>query len=137
MTAAHAFQERELEIPADLAKLRDAREWACEVAEEFGLGEEDCFQVKLAASEAVTNAIIHGSSSDGDSIKLAARGDDDMLVFEVSDRGREDPGGDPVARLAEGGRGLELVSMVMDEVQLVRRGGGGLLRFSKRRERAA
>jgi serine/threonine-protein kinase RsbW len=133
VTAACAFGERELEIPADLERLRDAREWADEVAREFGLDEEDCFQVKLATSEAVTNAIIHGSGSDGDAVRLAARVSGDMLVFEVADRGREEPSADPVERLAEGGRGLELVSMVMDEVQLVRRGGGGLLRFAKRR----
>ena len=52
-------------------------------------------------------------------------------MFEVTDPGRLDTG-DPVERLDEGGRGLELVSMVMDEVQLVRREGGGSLRFSKR-----
>ena len=137
MTCAYAFEERELEIPADLERLRDAREWASQIAEEFGLSEEDCFQVKLATSEAVTNAIIHGSGSDEDLVRLAARGDDDMLVFEVYDRGAEEPAGDPVERLAEGGRGLELVSMVMDEVQLVRRGSGGLLRFGKRRDAAA
>jgi serine/threonine-protein kinase RsbW len=133
VTAGCAFEERELEIPADLERLRDAREWANEVARDFGLDEEDCFQVKLATSEAVTNAIIHGSGSAGDPVRLAARVSGDMLVFEVADRGREDPAGDPVERLSEGGRGLELVSMVMDEVQLVRRGGGGLLRFAKRR----
>jgi anti-sigma regulatory factor (Ser/Thr protein kinase) len=137
VTCAFAFEERELEIPADLARLRDAREWACEVARAFGLDDDDCFQVKLAASEAVTNAIIHGSSSGGDVVRLAARADDDALVFEVSDRGRAQPTGDPVERLAEGGRGLELVAMVMDEVQLVRRDDGGMLRFSKRRDRAA
>jgi len=137
VTSACAFQGRELEIPADLARLRDAREWASQIAQEFGLGEEDCFQVKLAASEAVTNAIVHGSSSGRDFVRLAARGDADMLVFEVSDRGRENPVAEAPERLAEGGRGLQLVSMVMDDVQLERRAGGGLLRFSKRRERAA
>lgn len=138
MSCACAFEERELEIPADLARIRDAREWASRAAREFGLGEDGCFCVKLAASEAVTNAIIHGSGSRGDSVRLAAWGDEDTLIFEVSDRGWENPGGaEPTRRLTEGGRGLDLVSMVMDEVQLVRRAGGGLLRFSKRRESAA
>ncbi|MGI8749171.1 MAG: ATP-binding protein [Thermoleophilaceae bacterium] len=137
MTCACAFEKRELEIPADPARIRDAREWASRIAQEFGLGEDGCFCVKLAASEAVTNAIIHGSRSGGDSVRLAVRGDEDTLIFEVSDRGRENPGADSAGRLAEGGRGLELVSMVMDEVQLVRRVGGGLLRFSKRRGGAA
>ena len=34
-------------------------------------------------------------------------------------------------RVGEGGRGLELVSLVMDEVQLTRGDGGSVLRFSK------
>jgi serine/threonine-protein kinase RsbW len=133
VTAGCAFDERQLEIPADLERLRDAREWASEVARDFGLEEEGCFQIKLATSEAVTNAIIHGSGAEGDAVRLAARMDGDMLVFEVADRGSARPDGDPVERLAEGGRGLELVSMVMDEVQLVRRPDGGVLRFAKRR----
>jgi serine/threonine-protein kinase RsbW len=137
VTCASAFRERELEIPADLERLHQAREWASDIARDFGLDEEDCFQVKLATSEAVTNAIIHGSDAGEDSIRLVAFGDEDMLLFEVADRGRQEAGVDPVERLAEGGRGLELVSMVMDEVQLERRAGGGLLRFGKRRDKAA
>jgi anti-sigma regulatory factor (Ser/Thr protein kinase) len=133
LPSACAFEQAELEIPADLAMLHDAREWAADAAVAFGLCEGDCFQVKLAMSEAVTNAIIHGSGSGGASVHLAAHGEDDMLVFEVTDSGRDAPGIDPVERLDEGGRGLELVSMVMDEVQLIRRDGGGLLRFAKRR----
>ncbi len=128
-----AFEARELEIPADLERLHEAREWARRLANEFGLGEHDCFQVKLAMSEAVTNAIIHGSHREGDVVGLAASADGDLLVFEVSDRGHDNPAGDLVERLAEGGRGLELVSTVMDEVELVRRGSGGLLRFGKSR----
>ena len=33
--------------------------------------------------------------------------------------------------VGEGGRGLELVSLMMDEVQLTRGEGGSVLRFSK------
>ncbi|CAN5492657.1 hypothetical protein BH20ACT19_BH20ACT19_03200 [soil metagenome] len=41
------------------------------------------------------------------------------------------------APLAEGGRGLQLVEMVMDEVELRRGSCGSLLRFVKRRAEAA
>ena len=122
---------RELEVPAELERLHEAREWANQVAVDHGLSEDDCFQVKLAMSEAVTNAIIHGSSEHTDVVRIFACKAREALVFEVSDPGRQDTG-DPIERLDEGGRGLELVSMVMDEVQLVRRGDGGSLRFSKR-----
>jgi anti-sigma regulatory factor (Ser/Thr protein kinase) len=122
---------RELEVPAELERLHEAREWANQVAVDHGLSEDDCFQVKLAMSEAVTNAIIHGSDVDTDVVRLCACKAPAGLVFEVSDPGRQNTG-DSVARLDEGGRGLELVSMVMDQVQLVRREEGGTLRFSKR-----
>ena len=121
-----------LEIPAELERLHDAREWAGRVAAAAGLGEEDRFQVKLATSEAVTNAIIHGSSGRSSHITLSASTEDGLLSFEVSDGGTTfTPGEEPV-RLIEGGRGLDLVAMVMDEVQLIRREEGGLLRFAKR-----
>ncbi len=123
--------QRELEIPAELERLRETRDWANQVALDHGLSDDDCFQVKLAMSEAVTNAIIHGSDHETDVVHIAACMAKQSLVFEVTDPGRLD-GGDPVERLDDGGRGLELVSMIMDEVQLVRREGGGSLRFSKR-----
>ncbi len=130
---AGAFKERELRIPADLSKLRDAREWAATAAEDFGLEEEERFQVRLATSEAVTNAIIHGSAARGGAVELEAHEERGALVFEVRDAGGAAPVGTPAQRLAEGGRGLELVALVMDEVQLERRDDGSVLRFTKRR----
>jgi anti-sigma regulatory factor (Ser/Thr protein kinase) len=110
--------------------LRDAREWAAGTAADFGLRDDDCFQVKLAMSEAVTNAILHGSGSERSTVEITVRAETQRLVFEVADEGREGDAIDPVDRL-DGGRGLELVSMVMDEVQLTRRDDGSLLRFIK------
>lgn len=123
---------RELKIPAHIGRLRDAREWAADAAEEFGLDRDGCFQVKLAVSEAVTNAIMHGSGSDRDLIQVQVRGGEDALVFEIRDPGRQ-AGASSFNRLADGGRGLELVSLVMDEMQLTRGEHGSVLRFVKRR----
>ena len=124
--------EDRLEIPADLERLHDAREWAGRVAAAAGLDEDERFQVRLVTSEAVTNAIIHGSTDSGDTIKLSASTLDGRLAFEVADGGTTFTPGEEPARLIEGGRGLELMAMVMDEVQLIRRAEGGLLRFAKR-----
>lgn len=123
--------KRELEIPAELERLRETREWANQIALDHGLSDDDCFQVKLAMSEAVTNAIIHGSQRESDTVRIVACKGQESLVFEVTDPGRLDTG-DAVERLDEGGRGLEMVSMIMDEVQLVRGDAGGSLRFAKR-----
>ena len=132
MNGGRATFERDLRIAADIALLKDAREWAGEAAELAGLDEDGCFQVKLAMSEAVTNAILHGSGSTDDQVELGVREEGEVIVFEVRDcAGREPSSEDWVKRVGEGGRGLELISLVMDEVQLTRGDGGSVLRFTK------
>lgn len=124
--------DRDLRISADISLLKEAREWAGETAASAGLDDDGCFQVKLAVSEAVTNAILHGSGSADDHVELEARREDNALVFEVRDTaGRQPSSDDWVKRVGEGGRGLELVSLMMDEVQLTRGDGGSVLRFRK------
>ena len=124
---------RQLRLPAEMDRLRDAREWACRAAEEFGLDRDGCFQVKLAMSEGVTNAIMHGSGSTRDCIEIDVLSDDQRLVFEIRDAGTRTMDGLPFDRIAEGGRGLELVALVMDEMQLTRGDRGSILRFAKHR----
>lgn len=64
------FKLREHSMPADLGRLKEARDFAERAATEFGLDGDACYDVKLAMSEAVTNAIQHGSSSPSDPIKI-------------------------------------------------------------------
>jgi anti-sigma regulatory factor (Ser/Thr protein kinase) len=129
------FAERDLSIEADLGRLREAREWAERAAREFGFGSDHCYQVKLAMSEAVANAIQHGSATPEDPIHITARACRDALVFEVRDTGvYEEPEEPP--EMAERGRGLVLVELVMDEVQLTPGSEGSVLRFVKRLEGA-
>ncbi len=119
-------------IDADPERLGEAREWAHRAAAEAGLDETDCYQVKLAVSEVVANAIQHGSKSRGDQIGIAAFEADGSLIFEVRDSGTFVA---PLNRATvddESGRGLELVTLMMDEVHISTTGDGSLLRFSKR-----
>jgi anti-sigma regulatory factor (Ser/Thr protein kinase) len=113
--------------------LSEARAWAGATAEAFGLAEDACFDVQLAVSEAVTNAVIHGSASPTDPVDLEAREEGELLVFEVRDAGNKPRREDSFERVAEGGRGLALMALVMDDVLLSCSEGGGLLRFAKRR----
>jgi anti-sigma regulatory factor (Ser/Thr protein kinase) len=127
-----AFSPREHSISADVARVKEARDFAERCAADFGLGEDARYQVKLAISEAVTNAIQHGSSSPSDPIRISAAEESDALVFEVADTGRFRP---RVRRgaLPESGRGLEFMRLMMDDVDLRAGADGTLLRFSKRR----
>ena len=118
------FEPREHAMRADVGRLKEARDFADHAAAEFGLDGDARYQVKLAMSEAVTNAIQHGSSSPQDPIYIA--------VFEVLDTGRFRP---RVRRgdMPESGRGLEFMRLMMDEVVLRPGRSGTLLRFAKRR----
>lgn len=129
-----AFGERDLWIEADVRQVREARDWAAEAADEFGFDHDDCYQVKLAVSEAVANAIQHGSRHRGDPIRISVRAQEGALVFEVLDTGIFVGRDEPAGELAERGRGLELVGLMMDEVELMPGDEGTLMRFTKRLE---
>jgi len=126
------FKPREHSILADLRLIKEARDFAARAAADFGLDGAACYDVKLAMSEAVTNAIQHGSSSPSDPIKIGIAAEGRALIFEVFDTGRFRP---RVMRgeLSESGRGLEFMRVLMDEVDLRPGDGGTLMRFAKRR----
>jgi len=128
---SHMFEEQSLTIDADPERLGEAREWAHRAAMKAGLSDADSYQVKLAVSEAVANAIQHGSQGRNDRIGINAFESDGSLIFEVRDNGTFVA---PLNRATiddESGRGLELLSLMMDEVHISSSGDGSLLRFSK------
>jgi anti-sigma regulatory factor (Ser/Thr protein kinase) len=127
------FNPREHSIRADLGRLKEARDFAARAAAEFGLGAEALYDVKLAVSEAVTNAIRHGSRSPDDSVRILATEESGALVFEVLDTGNFVPRVVRRGDLPEGGRGLEFMRVLMDEVDLRPGRQGTLLRMAKRR----
>jgi anti-sigma regulatory factor (Ser/Thr protein kinase) len=127
------FQPREHSIRADLELLKEARDFAERAAADFGFDGSACYDVKLAMSEAVTNAIQHGSSSPSDPIRILVLAEGPSLVFEVLDTGRFVPRVMRRGELSESGRGLEFMRVLMDEVDLRPGRGGTLMRFIKRR----
>ena len=99
-------------------------------------GADQCYQVKLAMSEAVANAIQHGSADRRGPDPhlrpgLAATPSSSRSGTRASSWSRRSP------ELSERGRGLVLVALVMDEVELTPGEDGSVLRFVKRLEPAA
>jgi anti-sigma regulatory factor (Ser/Thr protein kinase) len=127
-----SFRPREYSIRADLGRLKEARDFAVSVAAEFGFGAEALHDVKLAMSEAVTNAIRHGSRSPDDPVRIVATEESGALVFEVLDTGRFVPRVVRRGALPESGRGLEFMRVLMDDVDLRPSRQGTLLRMAKR-----
>jgi anti-sigma regulatory factor (Ser/Thr protein kinase) len=127
------FRPREHSIRADFDLLKEARDFAEHAAADFGFDAEARYEVKLALSEAVSNAIRHGSRSPEDPVRILAAEESGALVFEVVDTGSFVPRVRRGGRLPESGRGLEFMRLMMDEVDLrPSRRGGTLLRLAKR-----
>ena len=129
---AVAFGRRERTISADLARLREAREFGERAARDRGLAPDLCYQVKLALSEAVSNAIQHGSSSPADPVHIVVIEEPRALVFEVLDTGRFVPRVTRHGDMPERGRGLEFMRLLMDEVDVQPGDAGTRLRMVKR-----
>ena len=129
-----AFEPREHHINAELERIKEARDFAERAAAEFGFDADGRYAVKLAMSEAVTNAIRHGSSSPADPVRIVVSEEAGALVFEVLDTGRFVPRVISRGEMPESGRGLEFMRLMMDEVDLRTGSDGTRLRLSKRLE---
>ena len=125
-----AFESREHRLTADLGRLREARDFAAAAADDFGLDEDRSYRARLAMSEAVANAIQHGSSSASDPIRLVAFEEGGALTFEVIDTGRFVPRVPARGSLPVRGRGLEFIREAMDQVEVLPGSGGTTVRFS-------
>lgn len=130
---------RESWLPAKPESAKRARAIVRDASVEQGLDGDGTWSLMLATSEAVSNAILHGSPcSDGDmGILLRVLPWDDGLCVEVCDCGTFDappasPGID-----ASHGRGLPIIAAVVDLFELVPDGPLTRVRFAKRRCRLA
>jgi anti-sigma regulatory factor (Ser/Thr protein kinase) len=126
------FEPREHLVQAELDCVKLARDIAERAAADFGFDEDGRYQVKLALSEAVTNAIQHGSQSPEDPIRILITEEAGALVFEVSDTGRFVPRVTRRGQMPESGRGMEFMRLMMDEVDLRPGREGTMLRLAKR-----
>lgn len=90
------------------------------------------FDLKLAATEALTNAV--KQAGDGHVVEVVLEGHDGVVDVQVADRGRFVP---PSRRsgFSEGGRGIPLMLALADEIEFAQTGAGTRVRIRKRIER--
>ena len=121
-------------IQADLSRLAEVRRFAERACRAFGFPPEIAYQVKLAMSEAVANAIEHGSTTEDDIIRLRVVHEGDALAFYVSDGGTFiDPEMIKAPEImAERGRGIGFIELLMDDISINPSPDGTVLRFAKR-----
>ena len=125
------FAERELSLPAQRSRLLEARRFAERAAADFGFDDSERAQIKLAANEAVTNAIEHGSPHPDGEIQLRAVAEDGGLAIYVRDAGVFIPR-TPHDELPERGRGFAFMDKLMDEVDVRPSADGTVIRLIRR-----
>jgi stage II sporulation protein AB (anti-sigma F factor) len=125
----------ELGLPAELSQLAVARKFATQAAAAFGLDGDGCYEFVYAVNEAVTNAIRHGLPDERGLIHVSVSDEADRLTCVVRDCGTFIPPPEGLAAssepAAEQGRGLMLMQILMDEVQLRTAPGSTTVYLSK------
>jgi anti-sigma regulatory factor (Ser/Thr protein kinase) len=124
-----------LRLRQDPSELGRAREFADAAAERFGLSRAEREDFKVAANEAVSNAIEHGLPCSDGVIHLWTREREDTLTLGVRNGGEFIFKPDPTDPLAERGRGLILIGSLVDAVALSQIGDHVHLELSKERVR--
>jgi anti-sigma regulatory factor (Ser/Thr protein kinase) len=109
--------------PAVASSVAAARICAATIAQEHGASEECVDGVRLAVSEAVTNAVVHAYPDGGGEVHLTATVLLGKLLVVVEDDGQ----GMVPGYVSPGlGFGLPLIAALADGCTLVRPSGGGV-----------
>lgn len=94
-----------------------------ELRRQLGIKDENFFNVMIAVTEAVNNAITHGNKLNPDKkVKFLVRADDDKIYILVGDEGSGfDPSGiadclEPENLLKSSGRGVFIIRELMDNL---------------------
>jgi anti-sigma regulatory factor (Ser/Thr protein kinase) len=125
---------RESWLPAARESAPKARVIVRDAAGEAGLDGEDTWDLMLATSEAVANAVLHGSAC-GDTahgVLLIVEVDDHTISIEVCDCGSFDAELRPARQDDIGGRGIPIIAAVADHFELVPEPSQTRVRFGKR-----
>jgi anti-sigma regulatory factor (Ser/Thr protein kinase) len=130
--------KRESWLPARRESAPAARAIVREAAVEQGLGDDAVWDLMLATTEAVANAVLHGKACDGGGILLRIEPCEQGLYVEVCDCGEfESAALDPAPTDATHGRGIPIISAVVDELEVVPDQRQTRVRFGKTRHAAA
>jgi anti-sigma regulatory factor (Ser/Thr protein kinase) len=123
--------KREMWLPAVPASVRAARSVVGQAATEAGLDDGRSWDLMLATSEAVANAVQHGAALPNDRILLTttrcARG----LRVEVCNRGTFNGAPKPAALKATSGRGIQIIAAVVDRLEVKNGNDLTVVRFEK------
>jgi anti-sigma regulatory factor (Ser/Thr protein kinase) len=124
---------REAWLPATPAGARAARSIVRVAAAEAGLGGEPTWDLTLATTEAVTNAVKHGKTWPNGCILLVIQPCPRGVWVQVCDLGTFDSALEPAPLEATSGRGMQIIAALVDRLEVRSGDGRTLVRFEKHR----
>jgi serine/threonine-protein kinase RsbW len=125
--------KRETWLPAAPASAPEARAIVRAAASELKLDGSTTWELMLATTEAVANAIEHGEPCDPLGIYLRLETGDGTIGVEVRDCGGCFPRKARSAKPDEqGGRGMPIIATIMDKLEIVPSTGVTRVLFEKR-----
>jgi serine/threonine-protein kinase RsbW len=120
---------------SDIKNVALARQSVAGFAAECGFAEEDVSDIRLAAGEALSNAVEHGSGTAARNIMVECTFEDDTLVIVIEDSASSftEPPVQTSVQPDDRGRGFGIFLMrrLMDEVTFAR--NGTIVRLARRR----
>ena len=117
-------------MPSDEVDLDAARRLIEQTAGNLGFDDSAIWDMKCAATEALTNAVDHGSPSDDGMIHLRLGRDHGDMLVEVWGGGKAN--GAPHVDATHRGRGIAIMTALMDDVEMRRNNGDTVVRLVKR-----
>ena len=133
----------EVDIPSDVRYIENVVELVQRECEVMAFGRRQvAFNVPVALTEAISNAILRGNGDDpAKHVRVRAEVDTTRLVVDIGDEGSgfdlESAEVDPTTADnldREDGRGLFLMRKLMDHVELIEVAYGSVVRMTLRRE---
>jgi serine/threonine-protein kinase RsbW len=124
---------RQAWLPAAPEGAPQARAIVRDFAAELRLDGETTWELLLATTEAVANAVEHGSPCSPEGILLRLESDGARVGVEVRDCGGSFSGGARSSKPSGlGGRGIPLIQAVTDALEVTPGTGATVVRFEKR-----
>jgi anti-sigma regulatory factor (Ser/Thr protein kinase) len=125
--------KRETWLPATPASVQAARSIVREAAAEAGLEGDLVWDLMLASTEAVSNAVRHGKPWPNDCVLFATEPCPGGLRVEVCDLGSFDSALEPAPLEATSGRGVQIIAALVDRFEVRSEDGHTLVGFEKHR----
>jgi len=137
MSEAQPNRYLELDVPAEPQVVQDLRRRFDEFVQGCRMTDDEREGVKVALSEACSNAVCHGSPrGNWNRLRVRFQVEGDLLSLEISDQGRGFyPNEIALPDFEEwkpSGRGLFLMQALVDEVEFERTAVGTVVRLRKR-----